>query len=521
MKLNSFLKPNVSGKGVAWNTIVKIVTIAFTIVIDLYYTKFLLEKLGESSYGLIALTTNTIQIASIITYVIFSSMGRFASIEVHGGDTKTANQVFNVAFYSLVVVSIFFLLPVFIGVSWFSPNLFVVPAGMENASRFLFGSVLLSFLIISMGSVLSIGTFIYNRLDLVDILNFTKIIVSRGLAMLLISFAGLGLYSIGVGLLLAAILNIVCSVFLLKTFTRYISISRKFWNKEIFNKMGVFSLWIFIRQLGGRALVYLDLIVVNQLYGAAETGLYGIAYFFSSKLKLMTGTFAGLFNPIILSRYAKGDTDGMLDIACRGMRVIGLAFALPVGLLCGLYKPIFNVWVGTEYENLSLLAVCLTIHVSINTTTYLLSSILAAVDRVKVPAIVSIISAVSNVLLAVWLGHPAFGLGTIGIAIAGFVSLTINNAIFTPIYVGHVLKRSSIKIFMTFIPGIIGVLVSMLIAYLFSCISLTYSWTGLIIVGLFLFTICGLVFWFFLFNKEDRAWIVSIVSSKLKSGQNG
>ena len=515
MNLTSLFKPNVSGKGVAWNTTVKAVTILFTVIIDLYYTRFLLAQLGSSPYGLIALTTNTIQITSILTYVIISSMGRFATIEVHRGDTQTANQVFNVGFFSILFLSLFFLIPGFSCISWFSPSLFIVPAGMENASRFLFVTVLFSFIIVSVGSSLSIGAFIYNRLDLIDLLNFVKIIVSRGITVSLILFTDLGLYSIGIGLFIAAILNIKCSIMFFKGFTKYIDISLKCWDKDLFNKMGAFSLWILIRQLGGRALVYLDLIIVNQLYGPAETGLYGIAFFFSSKLKIMTGTFASLFNPVLLTRYAKGDIDGMLDISCRGMRVIGLAFAMPVGLLCGFYRPIFHVWVGAEYEHLALLAVCLTIHVGVNTTTYLLSGVLSAVGRVKIPAILSIIFAVANVLLAVLMGHPNFGLGVKGVAIAGLISLTLNNAIFTPLYVGCVLKKSPLKIYAAFIPGLLGLCVAYPVALIASRYPIGFSLFGLLLMVSVSIIVCVPIFWF-LSNEADRHWILSLIKNKFK-----
>lgn len=511
----SLFQPHISGKGVAWNTLIKALTIALTVLIELFYVKFLLYKLGADLFGVISLTTNTILIASILTYVILNAMGRFVSIDVHRGNNNAANQAFNVAFFSLIVLSVVFLLPASAGFSWYAPQLFIVPVGCETATRVLFAAVLFSFILTSIGSVLSIGTFVYNRLDLVDLRNFCKILISRGLSVILIYFAGFGLYGISTGLFAASLIGFIVSIYIWRQLSPNLVISQKFWQKNLFLKMSDFCVWIFIRQFGGRALVYLDLIIVNRLYGAKETGLYGIAFFFSSKLRLLTGTFSGLFNPIIINRYAKGDIDGMLDIACRGMRVIGVVFALPVGLLCGFYRPIFTVWVGKEYEYLYIVAFFLTVHISVNTTTYLLSSILSAINKVRIPSIVSIGFAIANVALAVLMGWPSLGLGVAGIAIAGLVTLTLNNAIFIPYYVGLVLKRSPRPIYKTFFPGIVGLILTFLAAYLLSSLQFAYLLPGLISAVLAI-SFAFLIFaWFVLINSMDRKWILSMTVDRL------
>jgi len=515
MGIASLFQPHISGKGVAWNSLIKALTIALTVLIELFYVKFLLYKLGADLFGVISLTTNTILIVSLLTYVILNTMGRFVSIDVHRGNNSAANQAFNVGFLSLLVFSVVCLLPASATFSWYAPQLFIVPVGCETATRVLFAAVLFSFILTSLGSALSVGTFVYNRLDLVDLHNFFRILISRGLSVILINFAGFGLYGVSVGLFVASLIGLIVSVYLWRQLSPNLVISPKFWEKKLFFRMSDFFVWIFIRQFGGRALVYLDLVVVNRLYGARETGLYGIAFFFSSKLRFLTGTFSGLFNPIIFNRYAKGDIDGMLDIACRGMRVIGVVFALPVGLLCGFYRPIFTVWVGKGYEYLYIVAFFLTVHISVNTTTYLLSSILSASNNVRTPSIVSIGFAIANVVLAVLLGWPSFGLGMAGIAVAGLVTLTLNNAIFTPYYVGLVLKRSPRRIYKTYFPGILGLIPTFLATYLLSSFKFAYSLPGLI------FAIIAISFaflpfaWFVLISSKDREWILSMAVDRL------
>lgn len=510
-----------SGRGVAWNTIVKGGTLALSIPVEIWFTRFVVSRLGNDVYGVVALTTNTVLLASVVIYAILTTLARFMTLDSCRGNTLSASRTFNVAFFSLLGFSLLFLGPLFVGISWYSPVLFEVPIGQEAACQFLFAATLLSLLITNSGSVLSVGTFIYNRLDLVDLLNILRLLSSRILSMLLIVMLGWQLVGIGVGLLAASVLGLCINAFLWKKLTPDLRLSIRAWDSNLFHSMSSFAWWLFVRQVGARALVSLDLIVVNLLYGPEQTGFYGIAFFFPSKLRLLTGTFFGLFNPIIVSRYASGDINGMMNISCKAMRIIGITFALPIGLLCGLYKLVLHVWMGPEYTGLYFIAVILTVHVGINTCSNILSSISSATDKVKVPSIISIAAAVANTVLAVGLGWPALGLGLAGVALAGAITLTLNNAVFMPYYVARTLGRSSMPLYQALLPGLAGTLLTMGGAYAISTFQAAYSVSGLLIAAISVSAAYAVCAWFLLMDASEREWFASIIIGKSLQPKNG
>lgn len=515
--IDNLFKPNVSAKGLAWNTTVKAFVVLVSMLIEVYFTRFLLVNLGEGLYGVIQITANVVMFASILTYVIQSALGRFLTIHIHQNNRIAAQKVFNVAFTSLAMLSVCVLLPVFFGISWFSTELFKVP---ETASRtsvqVLFSTALLSFLIISIGSICSIGTFVYNRIDLIDMLNLLRLAASRIIAILLISLAGFELYGVSVGLLVSSIVGFFGGLLIWKKLTPELSVSRKLWDSEVFHQMKGFTGWLILRHGGARALIYLDLIVVNRLYGAYETGLYGIAFFFSSKFRTVSGMFATLFNPIIIERYSKNDIDGMIRIVTSGMRLLGIFFALPVGLLCGLYRPIFSLWVGSKYESLCWLAIVLTFHLGINTSCYPLSSVVTAMDKVKLPGILTIISAVLNLALAVMLGWPGLGIGMIGVAIAGAISLTADTAVFMPYYVARILHKPCSVFFKPFVPGLIGFVIVFVFSYCSTYLHVSYSYLGLIGIIAILSIAFAMFAWLVLIIPAERKWLTSLLTARFK-----
>ena len=511
-------KSNLSAQGVIWNGFVKGTCLIATILIDLFYTKFLVYRLGTESYSLIPLTSNIVQFSSIITYAILSATGRYVSLEIHKGNRETANEYFNVSFYVLLIFSISVLFPVFAVISWFSPDIFVVPKGLENVSRILFSIVFFSFILVSIGSMLAIGSFVYNRLDLIDLQNLFKIIISRFIAIGLIYYVGLQLYGVCIGLFIGTMAGFILSWVYWRNIDLGFSISKKFWNFEKYQKIKSFLSWVLLRQIGGRALVYLDLIIVNRLFGAVYTGWYGLAFFFPSRIRFLAGTFSGLVSPILIKYYAANDIEGMLNTANRAIRMIGIIFALPVGLICGFYKSIFLLWIGKSYIWLFNLAVILTIHVSLNTSSYILSAVLSAINKVKIPSLMSIFFALVNIPLAIALGHPnLLNMGMVGVALSSLLTLTINNSVFTPYYIGVALSRSPMSIYRSFLPGIFGVGFVFILSFWLGYLSIALHFLGLIMLMLVISLLYLPLSWFCLLQTSDRVWIRTFALNKLRS----
>ena len=66
----------------------------------------------------------------------------------------------------------------------------------------------------------------------------------------------------------------------------------------------------------------------------------------------------------------------MIRITKSSVKLLGLAIALPVGLVCGLAPQLLTIWVGEEFAFLAPLMIVLTIHMTIN-----LASAAAVLDQ--------------------------------------------------------------------------------------------------------------------------------------------
>ncbi len=502
---------NLSSSGVARNALVKIAAIGFTSVIEIFYARFLVKNLGVDLYGILPLATNVIMFGSIINLTVISSLGRFMAIEIHRGDKGSARE-----YYSTGNLLIWFvcavLLVISVAISWWAPVMFKVPPGYENETRILFAAVFLSFIVSFAVSGITVGTFVYNRLDLNDWLNFGKVVCSRGLAVMLIFWLGYKLNGISMGLLVATIATLTGGMFIHKKLTPEFHIFFNSFKKKLAHKMLSFSGWLMLRQISVRMLIFADLFIVNHRYGATQSGLYAIAFFFPSKLRILTGPFAGLLKPVILNRYARKDFAGMVEITCQGMRLSGVVFAFPVGVLCGLYRPVLSLWVGPQYQSLYWIAVILTCHVGLNVSCYPLFAIQDAFNRVKIPSLFSTVMAGVYFLLAFTLSSSCVGLGLAGVALAGALSLTFNHSVFNPLYTALLLKISPKKFYKAFLPGIAGFMLTAFTLHYVLRWQTPSSFFSLLLLCCIAGIIYGIISWYILLSDLERQFIRKTVS---------
>ena len=126
---------------------------------------------------------------------------------------------------------------------------------------------------------------------------------------------------------------------------------------------------------------------------------------------------------------------------CRtSIRTMGLLLALPIGLICGLSQPLLSVWLGPRFVPFAPLMSLMTVHLCVNLAYHPLLNVPMATNHVRTPGLVQIVFGFFNLLLALVMAGPMH-LGLYGIAGASAIVLTLKNAVFTPIYAAHVLKK--------------------------------------------------------------------------------
>jgi membrane protein EpsK len=198
--------------------------------------------------------------------------------------------------------------------------------------------------------------------------------------------------------------------------------------------------WVVINEIGAILYLNIDVLLTNRLFGPEQSGKYAAIMQLPYLIRLLGTTVVAVFSPTVLYYFARNDLDGLMLFLRRAIKCLGLVLALPIALMCGFCEPLLRLWLGPGFGAFGPLLFLMASHLCINVAVLPLLGLQLAANRVKTPALVTIVMGVANLGLALLLAGPA-GWGLYGIAAAGAIMLTAKNVCFTPAYAARILGK--------------------------------------------------------------------------------
>ncbi|KAF1079002.1 oligosaccharide flippase family protein [Methanogenium sp. MK-MG] len=432
------------------------------IVIGLLLVPYFIDTLGVAAYGLIPLATSVTGYVAIFIHSLNTSVSRFLTVDLRREDYEAANRTFNTSLFGLTAV-IALMVPFAVVVAYFIPLIFNVPAGQESGAQLLFLGVCAAFFIRAWSGNFTVQLFAYNRLDLQNIVNISNIIVQVGLIVLFFTLFGPSLVLVGLAYLGGSVVSSCISIIFAKRVCPNLQVSLHSFDQRRVKSLCGMGWWVVINQIGSLLFLQVDLIVVNMIFGADAGGEYAIALQWVVLLRAVAGTLSGVLTPMVLTYYVQNRTETLIRVTKSAVKFMGLAMALPIGLVCGFSPQLITIWVGSEFAFLAPLMMLLTCHLVINLAVLPLFAINVAYNRVRIPGIVTFFMGFANFALAIGLSILT-GWGYYGVAAAGVIVLTLKNTIFTPWYATRVLGVSAYTFIRSMVPGIVAFILVFLAA---------------------------------------------------------
>jgi len=479
-----------------------------TMLLMFWYVPFLIRHLGVAAYGIVPLANSLITYVSIITEGLDTAVNRFLTIDLNRADVSAANATFNTAFFASTTI-VLALLPFTLLASWLFPAFFQVPNGLENASRFLFACVMLTFCLSVIGSNFEVSTLALHRFDLRNLVRGVVMITRIGSVALFFAIMRANIWQVGLGFLLGAIVEVSGGWLIWRRLTPQLHIRLAAFERTRLRSLLGFSAWSVINRVGMLLFLSLDLVIINIYLGASATGEYGTLILFPELIRNLADTVTSVLNPAIVARYALHDDEGLRTLSTRSVKLLGMALALPIGLLCGLAQPFLARWLGADFRRLNLLLIVMVGHLSINLATLPLSYVLTSYNKVKIQGIVTLCLGIVNVLLAIML---AVGLhwGALGVALATACVLTIRNLFFLSSYSAHIMKIPWWTFYPTLFSGVIGTLATGLGAYGLTRLWPVATWGSLVLMGMTVAVAYSLFAFWIVLNQTERRMLIDL-----------
>lgn len=496
-------------KDVPRNLIANIIYFILNFVIALMLTPYFINNLGLESYAIIPLIISISSYLLLVTSSINRSSSRYLTIGLQKNDLITANKTFNTTIISITILALV-LIPFVIILSYYLPSFFNISPDNTNEFVFLFLGVFGSFLIAACSNTFTAPLYARNRLDLYNIVLISNHLMQILLMILFFTLLSPKLVYVGVSYILSALIIFFLNILLWKKFAPELKINVFLFDSNICYNILNTSKWIFIDQIGNIIFLQMDILIVNKLYGPTAGGEYAVALQWSILLRSIALTLSGVITPIIIIYYAKNRISDIILISKSSIKILGLALAFPIGIICGLSSELLSLWVGPTFAKLSPLIIILVIHLIFNLPVLPLFSINIAFNKVREPAIATLIIGIGNLILALTLAQLA-GWYAYGVALAGAIMFTLRNALFISWYSSKLLNVSFISFIKCLYPGTIIMTSIALVSYFIGNLIEISRWIDIIIISTTVCAVFVFLSWRILLNNSEREMGIRII----------
>ena len=464
------------------NLVASLTSFTVSVGVGILFVPYLIHHLGASAYGLVPLATILTSYMAIITMGLNSAVGRYITISVEQEDDEKANRVFNTSFFGSILLTLILLGPSF-WAAMHVERLLNVPPGQVSRARLLFVCTTIAFLLNEIKTPFDVASFCRNRFDLRSATTIGETLIKTLSVVIIFRYTPANLSYVGVGILLASLFSSARAVYFWRRLTPNLHVHLSGFDLSALKELTSTGGWIIVNQIGTVLFISIDLLLVNRLFGVESAGKYAAVMQWPALLRSLAWTVQAIFTPTVMKLYAKHDIGGVVHYCRTSIRTMGLLLALPIGLICGLSQPLLSVWLGPRFVPFAPLMSLMTVHLCVNLAYHPLLNVPMATNHVRTPGLVQIVFGFFNLLLALVMAGPMH-LGLYGIAGASAIVLTLKNAVFTPIYAAHVLKKPARTFMQEALPMMAVTLLITAVGQLIThFLWHSYSFRGLILVG--------------------------------------
>lgn len=500
------------------NLITNILVFLLSVIINLFMTPFYIDTVGIEGLGLLRLALTIPMYTSLVTIFISGAVSRYLVIALQQHDVTHARSIFSTSFVSLAVL-IVVLFPVILLIFFNVDTFLNVPIHFRNEVSLLFIAIFAASMVSLLSSLFMIPAQAYNRLEIANAVQIVTTVVQTALIVLLLSYFPHSISLVGIAFVAGALISLLLAIKVWRKLAPELQVRLAFFQKHTFKEISGTGSWLIVNHLGTLLFLYVDLLVVNIFFGADSTGEYSVGLQWSMLLRSMAAVFASVLTPILLISYAQENFSKLVTVSRMGVKFMGLILALPIGLLAGFAEPLLLLWLGEEYTVLAPLLWLMLGHLAINLAVTPLFALNTAYNKVKFPAIVSVLMGILNLALAIAIS-VIFDFGIYGVALAGAIVLTLKNTLFIPIYSAKIMGTDTFTFLKEMLPGSLFTLGIFTVAwYIGVSISIT-SWLGLFSIMIMISIVTIVPMWLFGLNDKERSFIAERVKRKITKSKN-
>lgn len=498
-------------KRLAKNTLFMYARMILIMIVSIYTSRVVLDKLGIDDYGLYNAVASIVAMISFLNVTLSTSTSRYLTYDLGQGDIAKLRNTFSTSFYShLILAGIVIIIMETVGL-WYMSHKFVIPEGREFATQIVYQISVLTTVVAIIQVPFTASIMAHENLDVYAYVGIFEVIAKLGVVFLLVlsPIDNLIFYAI----LLAMVQIAVTVLYMIISRRKYSETQLvKHFSKETFRGMMGFTGWTAVANLSNTMIVQGATVLLNLFFAPAIIAAKALANQITNAVMQFVNNFRVALNPQIIKSYAAGEIEEFKRWSLRST-IITSDLMLILGLPCvATMKTLLNIWlvevppIAVEFTQLAILS---QIIMSISSSTYIP---FVASGKLKLNAIWGTVTGFGYFILLYLLFK--LGLGALWVQWLYLLLALISVFIIRPWLlckeVGFTYKEVFRCVWNCLIPIILSGGVSYALMMVFGE---SLGQQVLLFVIVFLIT-CAAV-WLFL-EKAMKEYIISIVKLKIK-----
>lgn len=332
-------------KSIAHNTVIVYIRLIVTTVFGLAATRFALQALGQSDYGLYNVVGGVVTLLNVISTAMVTTTRRFVNIEM--GKKGDINKIFNICFFIHFCFAILLLiLAESIGLLYIYNYLSVDAEKFQTALQIFHISTITAVIgVINVPYQSLIAA--HERFDIVTYIDVATNLLKLIAVLLLFSFEDDRL------LVYAILMSIVTGVSLIS----YYLVCRNIWIQDVkfrivkgikqYKEILVFNNYITLGAFSYTFRSQGSNMLINYFFGTLVNGAFSIAYMIENYSLMIVSNLTTAVNPQLTQSYAAGDKDRTFMLTCK-VNKYSMLFMLILFVVLNIeLENILTIWLGS------------------------------------------------------------------------------------------------------------------------------------------------------------------------------
>lgn len=487
--------------------VINYITLAMNIIIGLFFTPFMILKLGDGLYGVYSLSNSLISLVTLLDLGFGQTIVRYITQAKVNGDIEEERRLNGFFIILYLIISLIALIVGLILV-WIYPEIAKQTLTQSEIWQFriVFLILLINVVVSFPLSVFSATLNAYEQFAILKLINFIMSIF-KYVFMVMLLFFGYKLISITIVSFISSIITQIFYVYYCVKKIRIKFVFKKI-NTELRDEILNFSFYIFLNLIIDFLYANTDYLILGVVSGTMAVSIYTIGNYFSTYFTELSSAMSSVFMPKIVELYNKKDISEISHLFNKiGRFQMAILFLVLGGYICfGI--DFIKLWVGDMYYDSYIIGILIMIPSMVPLTQNIGISVIRAMNIHKYRSFMYIIIAILNVIISIPLSIKYNGIGA---AIGTCVATICGQVIFMNLFykkkvcidINEYWKNFTRFLLLTFVVVAFNL-------YLKSLIAIT-TWTSLLF-SIFIFTVCYVfLYLFFVANSYEKNILVKLI----------